>query len=160
DPAGAAHRPDGRKYARDPSGSPATRPARGCRAPVLFSAPYASNLAPIQRKGQALSPHNMRRLKPYSPLRYDHLRACKIRCTTLSCAPIAYKFEANPRWKACRTTQIDFVKSWPNELPRKVVKIGKSSMYFKTSEVAGLRIFYREAGDPAKPNIVLLHGFP
>ena len=32
-------------------------------------------------------------------------------------------------------------------------------MYFKTSEVAGLRIFYHEAGDPAKPSIVLLHGF-
>lgn len=26
--------------------------------------------------------------------------------------------------------------------------------------VDGLKIFYREAGDPAKPTIVLLHGFP
>ena len=33
-------------------------------------------------------------------------------------------------------------------------------MNFKTADVAGLRIFYREAGDPAKPTIVLLHGFP
>jgi pimeloyl-ACP methyl ester carboxylesterase len=33
-------------------------------------------------------------------------------------------------------------------------------MYFKTADVAGLRIFYREAGDPSKPTIVLLHGFP
>jgi len=33
-------------------------------------------------------------------------------------------------------------------------------MNFKTADVAGLRIFYREAGDPSKPNIVLLHGFP
>ena len=33
-------------------------------------------------------------------------------------------------------------------------------MYFKTADVAGLRIFYREAGDPSKLNIVLLHGFP
>src|SRR5580658_2494515 len=33
-------------------------------------------------------------------------------------------------------------------------------MYFKTAEVAGLRIFYREAGEPSKPTIVLLHGFP
>jgi pimeloyl-ACP methyl ester carboxylesterase len=33
-------------------------------------------------------------------------------------------------------------------------------MYFKTAEVAGIRIFYREAGDPSKPPIVLLHGFP
>ena len=33
-------------------------------------------------------------------------------------------------------------------------------MYFKTADVAGLRIFYREAGDTSKPTIVLLHGFP
>jgi pimeloyl-ACP methyl ester carboxylesterase len=33
-------------------------------------------------------------------------------------------------------------------------------MYFKTADVAGLRLFYRDAGDPSKPAIVLLHGFP
>jgi pimeloyl-ACP methyl ester carboxylesterase len=33
-------------------------------------------------------------------------------------------------------------------------------MDFKTADVAGLRIFYREAGDPSKPTVVLLHGFP
>ena len=33
-------------------------------------------------------------------------------------------------------------------------------MYFKTADVAGLRPFYREGGDPSKPTIVLLHGFP
>jgi pimeloyl-ACP methyl ester carboxylesterase len=33
-------------------------------------------------------------------------------------------------------------------------------MYFKTADVAGLKLFYREAGDPSKPAIVLLHGFP
>jgi pimeloyl-ACP methyl ester carboxylesterase len=33
-------------------------------------------------------------------------------------------------------------------------------MYFKTADVAGLKIFYREAGDPSKSTIVLLHGFP
>jgi len=33
-------------------------------------------------------------------------------------------------------------------------------MDFKTADVAGLRLFYREAGDPSKPTIVLLHGFP
>jgi len=32
--------------------------------------------------------------------------------------------------------------------------------YFKTADVAGLKIFYREAGEPSKPTIVLLHGFP
>jgi pimeloyl-ACP methyl ester carboxylesterase len=30
----------------------------------------------------------------------------------------------------------------------------------KTTDVAGMRVFYREAGDPSKPTIVLLHGFP
>jgi pimeloyl-ACP methyl ester carboxylesterase len=33
-------------------------------------------------------------------------------------------------------------------------------MDFKTADVVGLRLFYREAGDPSKPTIVLLHGFP
>jgi pimeloyl-ACP methyl ester carboxylesterase len=33
-------------------------------------------------------------------------------------------------------------------------------MYFKTADVRGLKLFYREAGDPSKPAIVLLHGFP
>jgi pimeloyl-ACP methyl ester carboxylesterase len=33
-------------------------------------------------------------------------------------------------------------------------------MNFKTTDVVGLRLFYREAGDPSKPTIVLLHGFP
>jgi len=33
-------------------------------------------------------------------------------------------------------------------------------IYFKTADVAGLKVFYREAGDPSKTTIVLLHGFP
>ena len=33
-------------------------------------------------------------------------------------------------------------------------------MNFNTADVVGLRVFYREAGDPSKPTIVLLHGFP
>jgi pimeloyl-ACP methyl ester carboxylesterase len=36
----------------------------------------------------------------------------------------------------------------------------RSVMHFKTDDVAGLRLFYREAGDPSQPAIVLLHGFP
>ncbi|WP_242097749.1 alpha/beta fold hydrolase [Sphingomonas sp. CROZ-RG-20F-R02-07] len=31
---------------------------------------------------------------------------------------------------------------------------------YKTVTVDGINIFYREAGDPAKPTILLLHGFP
>jgi pimeloyl-ACP methyl ester carboxylesterase len=33
-------------------------------------------------------------------------------------------------------------------------------MDFKTTDVAGLRIFFREAGDASNPTIILLHGFP
>jgi hypothetical protein len=31
--------------------------------------------------------------------------------------------------------------------------------YFKTVDVDGVKIFYREAGSPTKPTVVLLHGF-
>lgn len=33
-------------------------------------------------------------------------------------------------------------------------------IYYRTAKVDGLDIFYREAGDPKKPAILLLHGFP
>lgn len=33
-------------------------------------------------------------------------------------------------------------------------------MHFKTADVAGVKIFYREAGEPSNPVMVLLHGFP
>jgi pimeloyl-ACP methyl ester carboxylesterase len=33
-------------------------------------------------------------------------------------------------------------------------------MRFKTIEVDGLNIFYRESGDPKNPKLLLLHGFP
>ncbi len=34
------------------------------------------------------------------------------------------------------------------------------SIRYKAVSVDGINIFYREAGDPAKPTILLLHGFP
>jgi pimeloyl-ACP methyl ester carboxylesterase len=33
-------------------------------------------------------------------------------------------------------------------------------MLFKTIDVDGINIFYREAGEPNLPKVVLLHGFP
>lgn len=33
-------------------------------------------------------------------------------------------------------------------------------VYHRTMKVDGITIFYREAGDPAKPTLLLLHGFP
>src|SRR5215469_3956709 len=33
-------------------------------------------------------------------------------------------------------------------------------MDFKTADVAGVTLFYREAGDPSQPTLLLLHGFP
>ncbi len=34
------------------------------------------------------------------------------------------------------------------------------SVHFSTTQIDGLKIAYREAGDPAKPTVLLLHGFP
>ena len=34
------------------------------------------------------------------------------------------------------------------------------SVHFKTADVNGLKLFCREAGDPARPVVLLLHGFP
>ncbi len=36
----------------------------------------------------------------------------------------------------------------------------KGSVRYKTVEIEGLNIFYREAGDPEAPTVLLLHGFP
>ena len=38
--------------------------------------------------------------------------------------------------------------------------IRSATVYHRTMEIDGLDIFYREAGDPVKPTILLLHGFP
>jgi pimeloyl-ACP methyl ester carboxylesterase len=35
-----------------------------------------------------------------------------------------------------------------------------SKTYYRYAEVEGKRIFYREAGDPSRPTILLLHGYP
>src|ERR1700758_5624030 len=36
----------------------------------------------------------------------------------------------------------------------------EAPVHYATETVFGLNIFYREAGDSAKPTLVLLHGFP
>ena len=36
----------------------------------------------------------------------------------------------------------------------------KTRIYHRTATVNGRNIFYREAGDPAAPTILLLHGLP
>ena len=35
-----------------------------------------------------------------------------------------------------------------------------NDVHYKTVEIEGLNVFYREAGDPNNPTILLLHGFP
>src|ERR1700737_4703373 len=44
----------------------------------------------------------------------------------------------------------------PNYTPAVTAKC----VTYKTLSVSGLNIAYREAGDPANPKLVLLHGFP
>ncbi|MBS0410288.1 MAG: alpha/beta hydrolase [Proteobacteria bacterium] len=38
--------------------------------------------------------------------------------------------------------------------------ISMPSVLYRTATVKGRKVFYREAGDPALPTIILLHGFP
>jgi pimeloyl-ACP methyl ester carboxylesterase len=35
-----------------------------------------------------------------------------------------------------------------------------TDVHYRSVDVDGLEIFYREAGDPKSPTILLLHGFP
>ena len=37
---------------------------------------------------------------------------------------------------------------------------GRPTVYHRTMEIDGLDIFYREAGNPSRPTVLLLHGFP
>src|SRR5947207_2421965 len=41
-----------------------------------------------------------------------------------------------------------------------LMKSADSGVTYKSVKIDGLDIFYREAGDKAKPTILLLHGFP
>ena len=45
-------------------------------------------------------------------------------------------------------------------LPIQAEAISAAHVLYKTLRVDGLDIFYREAGSPGKPTVVLLHGFP
>jgi pimeloyl-ACP methyl ester carboxylesterase len=36
----------------------------------------------------------------------------------------------------------------------------RTATHYRTQQVSGLNIFYREAGDPSHPTVLLLHGFP
>lgn len=40
------------------------------------------------------------------------------------------------------------------------IKRSVEQVQYKTIKIDGVNIFYREAGDPARPTILLLHGFP
>lgn len=44
--------------------------------------------------------------------------------------------------------------------PEKRAEVSASRVLYKTAKVDGLDIFYRVAGDPKKPAVLLLHGFP
>jgi pimeloyl-ACP methyl ester carboxylesterase len=39
-------------------------------------------------------------------------------------------------------------------------KGASAAVHYKTQVVSGVEIFYREAGDPSSPTLLLLHGFP
>ena len=54
---------------------------------------------------------------------------------------------------------LSFETPTENEVVTIATEYTKATLH-KTIEVNGLNIFYREAGDPNKPTILLLHGYP
>ena len=45
-------------------------------------------------------------------------------------------------------------------VPTQPVQAASNEIHYRTVDVAGVNIFYREAGNPKSPTILLLHGFP
>src|SRR5580704_7461775 len=68
--------------------------------------------------------------------------------------------------RACTTTPREWpvaVRTWGVVLAvylHSQRTMTRTSIFFRTLNVQGLTIAYREAGDPQKPKVVLLHGFP
>jgi len=44
--------------------------------------------------------------------------------------------------------------------PHSTASVSQQTVHYEYANVDGLKIFYREAGDPTSPTILLLHGFP
>jgi pimeloyl-ACP methyl ester carboxylesterase len=55
-------------------------------------------------------------------------------------------------------TTIDAAADAPQRAVEKLPSV--STTAYRTASVDGLKVFYREAGDPAAPTVLLLHGFP
>ena len=66
----------------------------------------------------------------------------------------SFGYGIHARW-SCRTDTCRHGHSGP----RKQTAVVRRSIT-EPWEIEGLDIFYREAGDPSKPTLVLLHGFP
>jgi pimeloyl-ACP methyl ester carboxylesterase len=52
---------------------------------------------------------------------------------------------------------MDPITTTPRTLPEGVSSV---PVYHRMAQVDGVNLFYREAGDPARPTVLLLHGFP
>lgn len=59
-----------------------------------------------------------------------------------------------------RTTTVTLAALFGVALTASFAHADGNGIRYKTAQVDGLKIFYREAGDPARPTVVLLHGFP
>ena len=58
------------------------------------------------------------------------------------------------------TSRLTMARSTTQEAQSSGSRETERAMLFKTVEIEGLKIFYREAGKPGSPKLVLLHGFP
>ena len=52
------------------------------------------------------------------------------------------------------------MKSQTTSEPAHITSNNPNTIQYKTLEIEGLNVFYREAGSPEKPTLLLLHGYP
>ena len=72
--------------------------------------------------------------------------------------PLRYRVHAPPRREIMEASWSKMAQ--PRCDKGRLTSEMEHTMLFKTVEIEGLKIFYREAGKPGMPKLVLLHGFP
>jgi pimeloyl-ACP methyl ester carboxylesterase len=73
--------------------------------------------------------------------------------------PRRYRVHAPPRREIMEASWLKLARPRHDRGPPEKSET-EHAMLFKTVEIEGLKIFYREAGNPGMPKLVLLHGFP
>src|ERR1700722_11324847 len=88
---------------------------------------------------------------------------CRISCKRFSCGCCAstitpFSVCRCGRWMIVARLTILFLGAL--NMPTQSAHASSGSVHYRTVNIDGLEIFYREAGNASLPTILLLHGFP